>query len=89
MDAEPAGDKSSETQYESWRDCILIFTHSTTRQVNEEAVKTVHDEKLSGLDVAALSLEELESDLSCTKLQAKKIFNRIAQLRQEASAGEE
>jgi hypothetical protein len=68
---------------------IVIFTHLTSLQVNEEAVKTVLDEKLSGLDVAALSLAELESDLSCTKLQAKKIFNRIEQLRQEASGGEE
>jgi len=54
-------------------------------QVNDEAVKTVEAEKLSGLDVAALSVDELEVDLRCTRLQAKKLVNRITQMRQEAS----
>ena len=38
----------------------------------------------SGIDIVALSAEELEEDLGCSKLQAKKIVNRIAQVRQEA-----
>jgi len=55
-------------------------------QVNEQVVQTVEEEKLSGVDLAALSLEELETDLGCSKLQAKKIVNRIAQQRQHPAA---
>ena len=58
-------------------------------QVKEETVSTVEAERLSGMDIAALSVEDLEADLGCSKLQAKKIVNRVAQQRaQQQAAGE-
>jgi hypothetical protein len=43
----------------------------------------VEAERLAGVDIASLSVEDLQTDVGATKLQAKKIVNRIAQMRTE------